>query len=199
VPEPPPPLDDVVPSLPAAADLDLSAGQPAPEVTSDPETSSDEAAPEPVLGAGPSLASAGPSGHDAQALRVPTLAAETLELMLPRMAPAAASDDAARHAAGGMAARDLPDLETLAAEVESIDGAVREGTSVVQRLWRLASEDEERVGSVDALDCLRRLDVAFGQIDVAARRMRAITAPAALPALIEPVDILWIPAGIEQR
>ena len=199
VPGSSPTLDGVVPSLPAAADLDLSAGRPALEVTGTPETASDEAGPEPVLGSGPELAPAESSSHDAPAPRVPTLAAETLELMLPRMAPAAASDDAARHAAGGMAARGLPDLETLVAEVESIDGAVREGTSVVQRLRVLASADEVRVGSVDALGYLSRLDVAFGQIDVAARRMRAITAAATLPALIEPVDVLWIPAGIQQR
>ena len=84
-------------------------------------------------------------------------------------------------------------------EVESIEGAVQEGVSVVQRLRALSAADAVPAEGIDALGYLRRLDTAFDKIDVATRRMRTVTTPVTLPALIEPVDILWMPAGIDQR
>lgn len=193
------PLVEAIPSLPAAADLELLGAGAGTQTDDEPDATSADSGRGRIPEPDPTSAQALAKAHGAATFRVPTLAAQTLEFVLPRTAPAGASDDAARQAAGGVAGLGLPDLEILVGEVESIDGAVREGTSVVERLRILACDDEGVAGGIEALDCLKRLDAAFGQIDVATRRMRSIAAPATLPALIEPVDILWIPTGIDQR
>lgn len=222
-----PALAEVIADLPAAADLDLPAVDPAePAERAEPAKPVEPANPAepalrgavappvdalPVLDA--QAASAGsawpgdevaPSTTQAPTASVPTLGAETPWLVLPRTAPVLPSVDAGWRAGAGSVGPGMErtDVEILLGEVDSIEGAVRHGMSVVQRLRRLTSWDGaagEEGEEGQALGCLQQLDTAFGQIDVATRRMRAVTAPLTLPALIEPVDVLWVPSGIERK
>ena len=137
--------------------------------------------------------------QESSSASVSALGVETEGLRLPRVAPVLPSVDAPWHVPAGAAGLALADVEILVNEVESIEGAVQEGVSVVQRLRALSAADAVPAEGIDALGYLRRLDTAFDKIDVATRRMRTVTTPVTLPALIEPVDILWMPAGIDQR
>ena len=224
-----PALAEVIADLPAAADLDLAAVDPAePAERAEPAKAAKPVEPAkpalrgavappvdalPVLDA--QAASAGsawpgdevaPSTTQAPTASVPTLGAETPWLVLPRTAPVLPSVDAGWRAGAGAGSvgpgMERTDVEILLGEVDSIEGAVRHGMSVVQRLRRLTSWEGaagEEAEEGQALGCLQQLDTAFGQIDVATRRMRAVTAPLTLPALIEPVDVLWVPSGIERK
>ena len=218
-PQPPPPptmpldavpaLAEVIADLPAAADLDLSAVDSADPASQGAAARLADALP--VLDAeGEPSGSAGPRDEgpplttEAPMAPAPTLGAETPWLVLPRTAPVLPSVDAGWRAGAGAGGpgMDRTDIEILLGEVDSIEGAVRHGMSVVRRLRALTSEDElagEGGERGEAMGCLRQLDTAFGQIDVATRQMRAITAPLTLPALIEPVDVLWVPSGIERK
>jgi len=215
-----PALAEVIADLPAAADLDLAAvdtAEPAervePAKTVEPALRGAVAPVDalPVLDAqAASAGSAWPGDEAASSTTqaptapVPTLGAETPWLMLPRTAPVLPSVDAGWRAGAGSVGPGMErtDVEILLGEVDSIEGAVRHGMSVVQRLRGLTSRDGaagEEAEEGQALGCLQQLDTAFGQIDVATRRMRAVTAPLTLPALIEPVDVLWVPSGIERK
>lgn len=197
-----PALSEVIVDLPAASDLDLG---PDAFAASRPEASDD--LPGIVGRASVSVREALPLSLDegrapwqqSSSASVSALGIETEGLRVPRVAPVLPSVDAPWHVPAGAAGLALADVEILVNEVESIEGAVLEGVSVVQRLRDLSAADAVPAEGIDALGYLRRLDTAFDKIDLATRRMRTVTAPVALPALIEPVDILWMPAGIDQR